>query len=269
MLLRRHALVNAAGWCAGFVWRRTEPQLVLLVIAATISTLAGTLAQLAAARSHQHAAASLPSQHQRQASAQAPGDNVQHVSGVQQQLATLTQAMWQGLLARVGRNKDLEPTRQVQPRQSDAALGSSQVQPGSVPEISGGSADTKKGLPSPVESAGNGRNHSRLKDEWGRPIVQIPGASANGVHQHQGSDVGQAADKLPSKILWVRKDPEEHEISNGTELSNVQTDQTVLWQCDQAHNHAAEQADGVPRRFRRSRLGKHAVSIESLLDNVE
>ena len=258
--------MNVAGRCAGFVWRRTEPQLVLLVVAAAISTLAGTLAQLAASRSHQHAAASLPSQHQRQASA---GDNVQHVSGVQQQLATLTQAMWQGLLARVGRNKDLESTRQVQLRQSDAALGSSQVQPGSVPEISGGSADTKTGLPSPVESAGNGQNHSRLEDEWGRPIVQIPGASANGVHQHQGSDVGQAADKLPSKILWVRKDPEEHESSNGTELSNVQTDQIVLWQRDQAHNHAAKQADGAPRRFRRSRLGKHAVSIESLLDNVE
>ena len=241
---------------------------MLLVEAATISTLAGTVAQLAAARSHQHASALLPSQHRRQSSPQAPGDNAEQVSGGQQQSAPLRQPIWQGLLARFGRNKGLKSTGQVEPAQADAALSSSQA--GTVPKTSGGSLDHQKGLPSPVESVGNAQSHSRPEDEWGRPIVQMPMAPANGAHQHRASDVGQLADKLQSKILWVRKDPEDHASSNGTELPSVQTDpQTVLWQRDQTHNHAAEQADGAPRRFRRSRLGKHAVSIESLLDNVE
>lgn len=243
---------------------------MLLVTASIVSTLAGTLAQLAAARSDQPAAALLPSQHQQQSRPQASGDSAKQVSGGQQQFAALRQAMWQGLLARVGRTKAPESTRQVEPGRADAALGSSQVQAGTVPETSGGRLDHGNGLPSPVESVGNGQNHSRQQDEWGRPIVQIPMASASGVHQHRVSDVGQSADKLPSKILWVRQNPEEHESSNGTGLSNHQTDpQTVLWQREEAHDHAAEQTDGAPRRFRRSRLGKHAVSIESLLDNVE
>ena len=243
---------------------------MLLVIASIISTLAGTLAQLAAARSHQHAAALLPSQHQHQSSLQPPGDNAQQVNVSQQRFASLRQAMWQGLLARAGRNKAPESARQAEPGQADAAVGSSQVQATTVPQISGGRLDNGNGLPSPVESVSNGQNHARQEDEWGRPIVQIPMSSGDIVYHHQASDAGQLADKLPSKVLWVRKDPEDHESSNSTELSTGQTyPRTVLWQRDQAHYHAAQQADGMPRRFRRSRLGKHAVSIESLLDNVE
>ena len=242
---------------------------MLLVIALTISTLAGTLAQLAAARSHQHAAALLPSQHQHESSLQAPGDNAQQVNVHQQRFASLRQAMWQGLLARVGRNTAPESTRQPEPEHADAAVGSSQAQASTVPERSGGRLDNENGLLIPVQSVDNGLTHQRPEDEWGRPIVQIPVASGNGVHHHRASDADQSADKLPSKVLWVRKDSEEHESSNGPELSNGQTDsRTVLWQRDQAHNHAAD-GDGAPRRFRRSRLGKHAVSIESLLDNVE
>ena len=262
--------MNEAAWCAGSVWRRTEPQLVLLIIASTVSTLAGTLAQLAAARSHQPPAALLPSQDQRQPRPQAAGDSAKQVSGGQLQFAALRQAMWQGLLAKVGRNTTPESTRQAEPGQADAASGSSHIQAGTVSAISGGRLDNGNGIPSPVESAGNGQNYARQEDEWGRPIVQIPLASTNGVHQHQASDVGQSADKLSSKILWVRKDPEQHKRSDRTQLSDRQTHpQTVLWQREEAHDHAVEQTDGAPRRFRRSRLGKHAVSIESLLDNVE
>lgn len=239
------------------------------MIASSVSTLAATLAQLAATRSLQQAAAPLPSRHQDQPIPQASGDSSQQVSGAQLQLARVKRALWQGLLARIGRPKS-SGSEQAEPGQAQAALGSSQVLADTLPDMSGGRLESGNGRVGRVESGGNGQNHARQEDEWGRPIVQIPMSSGNGMHQHRASDVGQPADKVPSKILWVRKDPEEPASSDSSQASDSQTDpQTVMWQRDPAQHHAAEQADGLPRRFRRSRLGKHAVTVESLLDNVE
>lgn len=242
------------------------------MVASTVSTLAATLAQLTATRSRQQRPAPLPSrpsQHTDQLVSQASGDTAQQVNRLQQRLAGVRRGLWQGLLAKVGRHKS-PGSEQADPGQTEAALGASQIQAGTLPEISGGRLESGNGRSGHVESGGNGQNHAREEDEWGRPVVQIPMASGNGVHQHLASDVGQSADKGPSKVLWVRKDPEEPASSDGSQPPDSRTDpQTVLWSCDPAQHHAAEQADGLPRRFRRSRLGRHAVTVESLLDNVE
>ena len=188
---------------------------------------------------------------------------------MQQRLAGVRRALWQGVLAKVGRHKS-PGSEQAEPGQAEAALRSSQVQAGTLTEVNGGRLENGSGHLGRVESGGNGQNHARQEDEWGRPIVQMPMASGNGVHQHLASDVGQSADKGSSKILWVRKDPEEPASSDSSQSSDSRTDpQTILWQRHPAQHHAAEQADGLPRRFRRSRLGRHAVTVESLLDNVE
>ena len=241
---------------------------MLLVIASTISTLAGTVSQFTAARSRQQAAA-VPTWRQDQSVHQESGDSVQQISGGQQRLASLRQAILQGLLARLSR-KTPSGSRQDEPDQAAPMSGSSQLQAASVPGESGHRHEGVNGLPRRVETNGNGQQYATQEDEWGRPIIQMPVASGNGLHQHSALDVGQSADKSTSKVLWVRQDPEGHESSNGSEpLDNQPDPQTILWQRSQAHNHAAEQADGIPRRFRRSRVGKHEVSIEALLDNVE
>lgn len=242
---------------------------MLLVMASSVSTLAGTVAQITAARPRQQAAA-LPTRHQDQPVPQVSGDSAQQIrGGGRQRVAALSQAVWQGLSSWVSRKKQ-PGAREDEPAQAMSASSSLEMQGGTAP---GKGADTQEGLNGlhrPAGIGGNGKDHVQGEDEWGRPIVRMPVASVNGEPQRQVPGVGQAAEAAPSKVLWVRNDPEDSDSSNGRAVLDSQPDsQTVLWQRGSARNHAAEQADGVPRRFRRSRLGRHEVSIESLLDNVE
>lgn len=252
-------------WYVGFVWQRTQPQLVLLVVASSISTLAGTAAQLSNATSHQEAAA-LPNGAQDPPVPLVPGASGQQAKQAgQQQLTALSQGLRQALSAWVGRRM----RRGGRQDDSAQASGSPPVQGGTVLGNGFGTHEGLSGVHRHVAMP-VGTEHVPQEDEWGRPIVPMPAASMNGVHQRQVSDVTQAAEQPGSKILWVRNDPAEPDGSNGSAVVDSQTDpQNILWQRGSERNHAAEQADGVLRRFRRSRNGKHAISIESLLDNVE
>ena len=253
-------------WCVGFVWQRTQPQLVLLAAASTVSTLAGTAAQISTAKFRQQAA-ELPIRDQDEPVPPVSASTGQQGrQGGQQWLTALRQGIWKGLSAWVG--------RRIRPggRQDESAQASDS------PQVQGGTGlgsgvGTYEGLNGVhglvVTPVGNGKDQAQ-QDEWGRPIVQMPAASVNGVHQRQVSGVGQAAEQPASKILWVRNAPDEPDSSNGSAVLESQADpQTILWQRGPTHKPAAEQADSVPRRFRRSRNGKHEISIESLLDNVE
>lgn len=251
-------------WCIGFVWQRTQPQLGLLVVAASISTLAGTAAQISTATSHQEAVLSTGPK-------KLPVPQVSGASGQQtkqkgqQRLSALSRGLWQGLSAWVGKKM----RRGGRQDESAQASGSPQVQGGTV---IGNGVGTHEGLSGVhrLVAMPVGKDQVQQEDEWGRPIVQMPAASMDSVHQHQVPGVSQAAEQPGSKILWVRNDPAERDSSNGSAMVDSEADpQNILWQRGPERNHAAEQADGVPRRFRRSRNGKHEVSIESLLDNVE
>lgn len=248
----------------GFVWQRTQPQLGLLVVAASISTLAGTAAQISTATSHQEAVLSTGPK-------KLPVPQVSGASGQQtkqkgqQRLSALSRGLWQGLSAWVGKKM----RRGGRQDESAQASGSPQVQGGTV---IGNGVGTHEGLSGVhrLVAMPVGKDQVQQEDEWGRPIVQMPAASMDSVHQHQVPGVSQAAEQPGSKILWVRNDPAERDSSNGSAMVDSEADpQNILWQRGPERNHAAEQADGVPRRFRRSRNGKHEVSIESLLDNVE
>ncbi len=121
------------------------------------------------------------------------------------------------------------------------------------------------------EWAGNG--HLPVLDEWGRAVVQfqVPDHVSSQDRTLQADhSAEQSARSGPGPILWVRNGPEEQ---SGIDQVTNAADQKILWRRghadDQSTEEAPTEAAVVPVRLRRSRLHRHDVSVESLLDNVE
>jgi hypothetical protein len=251
---------------AGAIWRRTLPQLLFLASATTFSTLMAGLAQYTAARL-KLAPVAQP--------AQAPikaADNASQRGHILTGLAAVNQAVWMRLSdmagrSRTGANESAEGASQDSVPQH-LRLPSGQSAAGLLPD---GAPQHQQHTDGKGEWAGNG--HLPVLDEWGRAVVQFQapdhvssqdrGLKAdNSAQQSAGSGLGP--------ILWVRNDPDEQ---SGVDRDDNAAVQTILWRRghadDQSTRKAPTEAAVVPVRLRRSRLHRHDVSVESLLDNVE
>ena len=154
--------------------------------------------------------------------------------------------------------------------QPTAASESSETTNGSLAPADQTNIGDSKNFQRSFNSDSAGPIHERQEDEWGRQIVNLQAASEPIVHQRQVSETGRSANSATGAVLWVRKDPEEQESSNGSELQSIeQRSHSTHSQHDDRNGHAGQEAHAVTRRFRPSRLARHEVSIEALLDNVE
>ncbi len=250
----------------GAIWRRTLPQLLFLASVTIFSTLVASLAQNTAAR------LKLPPVAQ---PAQGPikaADDASQNGHILTGLAAANQAVWMRLSDLVGRSKS---------GATESAEGASQD---SVPQqLSLPSDQSAAGLlPNRAQQheqhtngkgnwAGNG--HLPVLDEWGRAVIQFqaPDHVSSQDQRHQADNSPeQSAGSGPGPILWVRNDPE---AQSGIDQVANAADQKILWRRghtdDQSTETAPTEAAVVPVRLRRSRLHRHDVSVESLLDNVE
>ncbi len=218
-----------------------------------------SLAQIAAARLKLPSVA-LPAQVPIKAA-----DDASQSGNVVKGLAAANQAVWMRLLNLVGRRSKTGA--------NESAEGASQD---SVPQLPYGQSAASL-LPHGAHQHrqhNNGKGgwadngHLLVLDEWGRAAVQFQ-APDHVSSQDRGlkadNSAEQSAGSDPGPILWVRNDPEE-QVANAA-------DQKILWRRrhadDQSTEKAPTEAIVVPVRLRRSRLHRHDVSVESLLDNVE
>lgn len=250
----------------GAIWRRTLPQLLFLASVTTFSTLVASLAQNTGAR------LKLPPVAQ---PAQVPikaADNTSQSGHILTGLAAANQAVWMRMLYMVGRSKtgateSAEGVSQESVPQQ-LRLPSAQSADGLLPDRGPQHQQHTNGKD---EWAGNG--HLPVLDEWGRAVVQfqVPRHVSSQNQTLQADHSGeQSARSGPGPILWVRNGPEEQ--SGIDQVANA-ADQKILWRRghadDQSTEEAPTEAAVVPVRLRRSRLHRHHVSVESLLDNVE
>ena len=237
-------------------------------MASAFSTLAATAAQASTARWHQLVAA-LPNQRQISRPPQGTEDDLSQPSGSRRLFGFLPQAVWPRLSARFGQSRPSAASNDgvLQPT---AASKLSQPTSGCLDQVDQSIVGDSKHLQRSFNSTGSGSRHERQEDEWGRPIVHLQAASEPIAQQHQVSETGESANGATGTVLWVRMDPEEHDSSNGDKLqSSKQGSQVTRSQKDGTNGHAGQNVRAVPRRFRPSRLARHEVSIEALLDNVE
>lgn len=252
---------------------------MLLSLAASVSTLISGLAESTAARSRLQAPAR---PEQRRAEQLYPNEARQHERSLVGGPA-VAHAMWIRLSNMLGRSG------------TGGSQGGGQSQPADSPqaatqhrELSRDAADaTLSAEAQPqhqlhVNSTGgeNGKQNIPLHDEWGRAILQFRASGRNHTQasgvlngETQGLSSTSAAEQKavgsPGAILWVRKDPEEQQ---GADAALDAASPTILWRRDHANDHVREKGTEeavVPVRLRRSRLRRHDVSVESLLDNVE
>ena len=257
--------------CAGAIWRRTLPQLTLLVIAAAISTLAGSAAQYSRARLTHEAVAS-PQSWQDSLQLKIGGGGTSQISkawlGSVQGLAGAGQTVWGQLWEALNRRRrgQSDPQEVVSSGQDRADtlqhLASEFTQLDSI------AAPDAPQHEQPINGVASG--HAPKLDEWGRPFVQLHETSGriNGQdHRHVSEETAGSG-----TILWVRKDPGEQQDVSGSDAilsADTPASQTILWHRKVTNGQAAEEAAKPPVRLRRSRLHRHEVSVESLLDNVE
>ena len=252
---------------AGLVWLRTRPQLVLLLAASTFSTVAAMIAQASTARLRQPDAA-VPSQGQPVDPPNDFNDRGEQSSPELQRSSPLPWAIWKALSARFGpstvsKASDDDAVRSEPASSLTPAATGMGLKRQAAHHATGNSQHSARS----ENGNSNGSGHERREDEWGRPIVHLHNIQPAVNHQLQTSERGQSGDSAASTVLWVRKDAEEQQIpASSTESKH--DPQTVVWQRSE-HRHAADDGDIAPRRFRRSRLGRHEVSVETLLDNVE
>ncbi|KAA6426240.1 MAG: hypothetical protein FRX49_03353 [Trebouxia sp. A1-2] len=250
----------------GAIWRRTLPQLLFLASVTTFSTLVVGLAQDTAARLKLPLLA-MPTQVSTK-KADYASQNGHTGTGS----AAANQAVWMRLSNMVGRSNT---------GATESAEGASQE---SVPQQlrlpSGHSAagllpdrgpQHQQHTNGKGEWAGNG--HLPVLDEWGRAVVQfqVPDhVNSQDCTLQADHSAEQSARSGTGPILWVRNGPEEQ--SGIDQVANA-ADQNILWRRghadDQSTEEAPTEAAVVPVRLRRSRLHRHDVSVESLLDNVE
>ncbi|DBA83907.1 TPA: hypothetical protein ACH3X1_006412 [Trebouxia sp. C0004] len=246
----------------GAIWRRTLPQLLFLASVTTFSTLAA--AGATTARLKLQPVAQL---------AQAPikaADNASQSGHVLTGLAAANQAVWMRLSdiagrSRTGANGSAEGASQGS---LQLRLPSGQSAAGLLPDRGPQHQQHTNGQ---GDWAGNG--HLPVLDEWGRGVIQFePPEHVSSEDQglKRDNSAEQSAGSGPGPILWVRNDPEEQ---SGTDQVDKAAVQAILWRRghpdDQSTGKAPTEAAVVPVRLRRSRLHRHDVSVESLLDNVE
>lgn len=252
---------------------------MLLSLAASVSTLVGGLAESTAARSRSQAPG-LPAQ--RQAEQVSLYDASQKEKSLMGALG-VAHAVWSRLSDLLGRNGTGAGQDRGRLQSSDSQQAAAQRL-----ELSRDAADASPPAEAQpqhqlhVNSTGgeNGKQNVPLHDEWGRAILQFRASGRNHTHasgvlngETQGLSSTNAAEQeaagSPGAILWVRKDPEEQQ---GASAASDAVSPTILWRRDHANDHVREKGTEeavVPVRLRRSRLRRHDVSVESLLDNVE
>jgi hypothetical protein len=248
----------------GAIWRRTLPQLLFLASVTTFSTLVVGFAQNTAARLKRPPVAQSAQIFTKAA------DDASQSGNILTGLAAANQAVWMRLSDLVGRSKT---------GASESTEGASQE---SVPQLPSGQSAAgllpDRGPQHQQHTNGKGAWASNgqlpMLDEWGRAVVQFQApehVSSQDRTLQADHSAEQSAGSGPGPILWVRNGPEEQ--SGIDQVANA-ADQKILWRRGHADDQsstgkAPTEAVVVPVRLRRSRLHRHDVSVESLLDNVE
>jgi len=247
----------------GAIWRRTLPQLLFLASVTTFSTLVAGLAQNTAAR------LKLPYVAQPAQTPIKAADDASQSGNILTGLAAANQAVRMRLSNMVGRSKiGANESAEGASQESVPQLPSGQSAAGLLPN---GAQQHEQHTNGKGEWAGNG--YLPVLDEWGRAVVQFQApdhvGSQDSRHQADNS-AEQSAGSGPGPILWVRNGPE---TQSGIDQVANAADQKILWRRGNADDQSTEEAPieaaVVPVRLRRSRLHRHDVSVESLLDNVE
>ena len=275
-------VTDGAVYLSGSVWQRTSPPLTLLAMAVTANTLIASLAQFTAARSRGAPTAALSQQGQAQQAGMQAAVDPRQISTAVLGLASRAQAAWGRLSEKLvtSRSGAGEPEASA-----TSAGGSLAVHPqrNSASEVSNTGSfavpDADPELRQHIRNGiGNGVGYAPELDEWGRAVVQVPNAPEH-VNGYSGAAtpehlVQQDSVPVSGAILWVRKDDdvENSPETNGNAASVIDgAAESILWHPNLGNGtkQAATQAAVAPLRLRRSRLHRHEVSIEMLLDNVE
>lgn len=248
----------------GAIWRRTLPQLLFLASVTTFSTLVASLAQNTAARPKLPPVAQLAQKPTKAA------DDAGQSGNILTCLAAANQAVRMRLSDLMGRSKTgANESAEGASQESVPQLPSGQSAAGLLPN---GAQQHEQHTNGKGEWAGNG--YLPVLDEWGREVVQfeVPDHVSSQDRPLQADHAAeQSAGSGPGPILWVRNDPE---TQSGIDQGANAADQKILWRRGHADDQnntgkAPTEAAVVPVRLRRSRLHRHDVSVESLLDNVE
>ncbi len=214
---------------------------------------------------------------------QAAGESSQ-VNAVFQGLTVLSQATWAKLSgAGKGSRSAISSTEEASKAAESSVAGPQQLKTTFVEPLSSGVPGAEEQHQQRVNGSGNGilygNGHSGGQpvelDEWGRSVLRLHDSSSHVGQQEQASGSENSAQQSsapgPGTILWERRDPEEQQDLNGSAAPfDGSAPQTILWRRDQSGGSGPMNATVLSTpRFRRSRLHKHEVSVESLLDNVE